>query len=198
MAGMIRLFREASAPDRDPVHTLCRNSWRLFHLVQFIGMSGSEIHAFSVSDTDRLLATLNSLLSSAHGPVWQRAFERHYQREFLKTLERNTRQLVSPDHRPRAQVVFCIDEREESIRRHFESQEPTYETFGAAGCFGVVMNYSALIGHGVTPLCPVVVTPSNRVVEEPTDDQVDQWDRETFIGELEGIFLENKKNVITS
>ena len=202
VAEMIWVYREASAPGRDPVHTLCRNSWRLFHLAQFIGMCGSEMQALSVSDTDRLLVTLNSFPSSAHGPVWQRAFEGHYQRDLLQTLNRNTGQLLSEDDRPKAQLVFCIDEREESIRRHFESQDPAYETFGTAGFFGVVMNYSALIGHGVTPLCPIVVTPSNRVVEEPTDDQTDQWDRsfrrETFLVKLEEIFSALKKNIITS
>ena len=81
-------------------------------------------------------------------------------------------------------------------------RSPAYETFGTAGFFGVVMNYSALIGHGVTPLCPVVVTPSTRVVEEPTDDQVNRWDRlsrrETFLVKLEETFSALKKNVITS
>ncbi len=202
VAEMIWVYREASAPGRDPVHTLCRNSWRLFHLAQFIGMCGSEMQTLSVSDTDRLLATLNSFPSSAHGPVWQRAFEGHYQRDLLRTLDRNTSQLRSEDDRPKVQLVFCIDEREESIRRYFESQDPAYETFGTAGFFGAVMNYSSLCGHGITPLCPVVVTPNNRVVEEPTEDQVDQWDRlsrrEVFLEKLEGIFLALKKNIITS
>jgi hypothetical protein len=202
VAEMIWVYREASAPGRDPVQTLCRNSWRLFHLAQFTGICASEMQTLSVSDSDRLLDMLDTFPPAAHGPIWQLAFEGHYQRDLLKALDQNTRRLRSEGDRPKAQLVFCIDEREESIRRHFESQDPAYESFGTAGFFGVAMNYSALCGHGSTPLCPIVVTPSQSVHEEPTKDQVDQWDRssrrETFIVKLEEVFAALKKNIITS
>ena len=171
MAEMIWIYREATAPGRDPVHTVCRNAWRLFHLAQFLGLSPAEIHALSVSDTDRLMAMLDAFPSSAHGPVWQRAFEGHYQGELLKHLDQNMHIFIWQDSRLRAQLVFCIDEREESIRRHIEAHDPAYETFGTAGFFGVVMNYTGLSDHGSTPLCPIVVTPSHRVLEMPTEDQ---------------------------
>ena len=49
-----------------------------------------------------------------------------------------------PPGRPRAQFVFCIDEREESIRRAVEEQHPGYVTYGAAGFFGVAIDYQGL------------------------------------------------------
>jgi uncharacterized protein YbcC (UPF0753/DUF2309 family) len=61
--------------------------------------------------------------------------------------------------------VFCIDEREESIRRHVEEVAPTAETFGAAGFFGVVMYYRGAAAADFTPLCPVVVRPQHWVSE---------------------------------
>jgi hypothetical protein len=89
MAEMIWVYREATAPGRDPVHTVCRNAWRLFHLAQFLGLSPAEIQALTVSDTDRLMVTLDAFPSSVHGPVWQRAYEGHYQGELLKHLDQN-------------------------------------------------------------------------------------------------------------
>ena len=202
MAEMIWVSREATAPGRDPVHTLCRNAWRLFHLAQLLGLSAGEIQALSVSDVDRLIATLEAFPSSTHGPVWQRAFEGHYQHDLLRGLDQNMHRVTYQDGRPRAQLVFCIDEREESIRRHFESRDPAYETFGTAGFFGVVMNYTGLCDHGSTPLCPVVVTPSIRVREEPREDQAARGNRsahrEKWLVLVERLFALLKHNLVTS
>jgi uncharacterized protein YbcC (UPF0753/DUF2309 family) len=202
MAEMIWVYRESTAPGRDPVHTLCRNAWRLFHLAQLLGLSAGEMQALSVSNVDRLIATLEEFPSSAHGPVWQRAYEGHYQKDLLKGLDRNMHHVISQGGRSRAQMVFCIDEREESIRRHFESRDPAYETFGTAGFFGVVMNYTGLRDHGSTPLCPVVVTPSIRVLEEPREDQSALCNRssrrEQWLAVVERLFSLLKHNLVTS
>ena len=69
--------------------------------------------------------------------------------------------------RPRAQFVFCIDEREESIRRALEEQDPAYITYGAAGFFGVAIDYQGLYDHEPAAHCPVVVTPAHEVHEQP-------------------------------
>ena len=62
------------------------------------------------------------------------------------------------------------------MRRAIEELEPEVETFGAAGFFGVAVNYRGLDDpHGVA-LCPVVVKPQHAVIERPTseDEGVDQ------------------------
>ena len=68
--------------------------------------------------------------------------------------------------RPRFQVICCIDEREESFRRHLEEVAPDCETFGAAGFFGVAMYYRGVADAHYVPLCPIVVKPQHYVQEE--------------------------------
>jgi uncharacterized protein YbcC (UPF0753/DUF2309 family) len=53
-----------------------------------------------------------------------------------------------------AQVVCCIDDREESLRRHIEAIDPEVETYAAAGFFGVAMAYQGLGQRETFPLCP--------------------------------------------
>lgn len=102
--------------------------------------------------------------------VWHAAYERRHERMILLPLQQHAARgpARTPD-RLAAQVFFCIDEREESIRRHLEEVDPEIETFGAAGFFGVAVNYAGLDdAHGVS-LCPVVVKPAHSVEERAAD-----------------------------
>jgi uncharacterized protein len=201
-AEMIWKYRQATALGRDPLSTACHHAWRLFHLSQLLGLSAGDLRALSPSDGDRLLAMLDRLPSSAHGPIWQSAFEGHYQRDLLSKLGGNRTELPQGESRPKAQLVFCIDEREESIRRLTEAHDPAYETFGTAGFFGVAMNYSGLGEHGSTPLCPIVVTPSRAVQEKPVEEHLALWKQSSFrehlLVKVEECFVSLKKNIIWS
>ncbi len=177
LAEMIWLYRQSEAPGHSPIHTLCRNAWRLFHLAQFLGLSANDVRSLSVDEADRILAALDSFPSSVHGPVWLQAYEQHYQTHLLRSIVHNQSRTRLMEERPRAQLALCVDEREESLRRHIEAQDPAYETFGTAGFFGVAMNYSRLGEEKTTPLCPVVVSPVHRVLEVADADQGDAWRR---------------------
>ncbi len=100
--------------------------------------------------------------------LFQDAYERTYRRGILDALA--ARRALPDDavrERPRAQFVFCIDEREESIRRAIEEQHPSYITFGMAGFFGVAIDFQGLYDREPAAHCPVVVTPGHEVHEEP-------------------------------
>ncbi|MBK7155131.1 MAG: DUF2309 family protein [Sandaracinaceae bacterium] len=101
------------------------------------------------------------------------AYERHYQEQVLNEVEDHLASLeggsgtVNRTDRSRAlaQVVCCIDDREESLRRHLEAVDADVETYAAAGFFGVAMAYQGLGQREAFPLCPPVVTPRHKVRE---------------------------------
>jgi formate hydrogenlyase subunit 3/multisubunit Na+/H+ antiporter MnhD subunit len=59
-----------------------------------------------------------------------------------------------------------MDDREEGTRRHLEEVNPAFETFGAAGFFGLPMLWQGLDDEAPTALCPIVVRPENALREE--------------------------------
>lgn len=107
--------------------------------------------------------------------VFHEAYERRYRRQILDALAQLRPHAVRGPSRSSAQFVFCIDEREESIRRALEEQSPELETFGAAGFFGVAMDYQGLYDREPAPHAPVVVIPAHEVHESPVFTERD-WD----------------------
>lgn len=62
--------------------------------------------------------------------------------------------------RPAFQGVFCIDVRSERLRRHLEAADPSIETIGFAGFFGVAVEWAT---HGaLSRRCPVLLNPGFR------------------------------------
>jgi len=179
-------------------------AWRLFRLAQMQGWSAADVRAIPVAVRDRLLAVLDSFPESAHGPVWLAAFERHYREEILGALAANRgrgRWRERPV-RPKAQLVLCIDEREEAMHRAFDELDDGYETFGAGGFFGVAMDYSGLDDHDVTPLCPAGVIPAHRVQEVSRPEAALEAERRKTSRAWEEVFhntyWEIKRNAVSA
>ena len=165
LADMIWTWRHSPVATDPGTHTVHGSAWRLFRLAQHLGLSGGELRPLTPTDLERLLAVVDELPAARRGAIWQSAYEHHYRTALINALANNRGRWSQTDDRPSAQVVFCIDDREEGFRRHLEELNPRIETLGAAGFFGVAMNWRGLDDRTVTPLCPVVVTPVHEVRE---------------------------------
>ena len=145
---------------------------RVFDVVQLLGISSCELAAF----TDEELARLDQEILACHETERRRllhlAYERRHERRVLIPLAMHRKMpcVVPTSNRLVAQVVFCIDEREESIRRALEEVDPGIETAGVAGFFGVAINYAGIDDSGGVSSCPVVVDPQHAVREVPVED----------------------------
>jgi uncharacterized protein YbcC (UPF0753/DUF2309 family) len=141
---------------------------RLYAITSAAGWTSERIRALQVSDVQAFVHALQDFTDLARRRVWHEAYEGWYRRHVLDALA--ARHALGPRPRPTraaAQFVFCIDEREESIRRAIEEQGAEYETFGAAGFFGIAIDFRGLYDATPAAHCPVVVVPDHEVHEAP-------------------------------
>lgn len=97
--------------------------------------------------------------------IWQISYEWSYYDEILSAVKKvSNYDLLKQKNK--FQAVFCIDERECSIRRHLEYIEPKCQTFGAPGFFGVEFFFKPSGGKFYEKLCPVPVTPKYLIKEK--------------------------------
>ncbi|PRP91188.1 hypothetical protein ENSA5_57600 [Enhygromyxa salina] len=160
------LARSSPAEARRP-HPDAYAAYRLFVLAQHLGLTLEQVDALDADQAARLLRELDGFDELARGRVFLEAFERRYRAEILDGFcaNRSSARARSTRGRPSIQVVACIDDREESFRRHIEELDPDAETFGAAGSFGLAIDYRSCDAGGHIALAPAGVRPSHEIVE---------------------------------
>ncbi len=97
--------------------------------------------------------------------LWQDAFEWSYYDEVLTGISKAKAVQKEVLHSTSFQAVFCIDERECSLRRHLEHSDPACETLGSPGFFGVEFYFQPEGGKFYDKLCPAPVTPKYLIKE---------------------------------
>ena len=96
--------------------------------------------------------------------IWQEAFEWTYYDEVLAGIE--LEEISAPLSKEKSfQALFCIDDRECSIRRYLENFDSHCETYGTPGFFGVEFFYQPENGKSYTKLCPAPLTPKYLIKE---------------------------------
>jgi uncharacterized protein YbcC (UPF0753/DUF2309 family) len=148
---------------------LLRKKMLVFQLAQLRGWTPRELAGLTPAEWNRLLAEVDAFSEWERRRMYQLAYERRFREQTLDGLAAFAIQGGSLATRsaPAYQALFCIDDREESLRRHLEECDPDVETCGIAGFFGVAMYYRGVSDAQFRPLCPVNIQPRHYVIEEP-------------------------------
>ncbi len=100
--------------------------------------------------------------------IWQDAFEWSYYDDVLAGIQMSSQKLSASVPLPSTksfQAMFCIDERECSIRRHVEQVDANSETFGTPGFFSAEFFFLPQNAKFYDKLCPAPVTPKYLIKE---------------------------------
>ncbi len=174
LAAVWSELRDRFPPLRGP-GTVSR-AFLLHQLSQLLGFTAADIRSLDAAEIVALEHAIYAFDQFTRRRLLHLAYERRFNTTILDALAALPLPAPPPEPavRMRSQVVFCIDDRCESLRRHLEEADPAIETFGAAGFFSVPMNYRGIDDWHATPLCPIVVRPDHTVTEVPEADDLEQ------------------------
>ena len=115
-----------------------------------------------------------------HLKVWHEAMEWSLHSELLLALKPKSSHPASApatQPRPEVQALFCLDDRESSLRRYLEEINPAIETFGAAGFFGIDFLYQGMDDAYPVAQCPNAIAPHHLIKETGHDAKTDTRNR---------------------
>jgi len=158
-------------PSTVPI-TSAQRAFPIFQLAQVLGWAPDELHRLSRTEWVSLVGEIEGFSGIERRRVFHLAYEQRFRNRTLDAIGQHTPYRWPQGNRPRFQIITCLDEREESFRRHLEEVAPEVETFGAAGFFGVAMYYRGAADAHFVPLCPIVLTPGHWVEEQAADAAV--------------------------
>ncbi len=96
--------------------------------------------------------------------LWQESFEAMYHDQVLLGLK--DKQQKKNDTKISTQAFFCIDDREESIRRNIETVHPACQTFGTPAHFNIIARFKPEGAKFSTQICPGPFTPVHVIKEK--------------------------------
>lgn len=152
-----------------------RRAFLLFQVAQMLGWTPLELQQLTADQWHELSTQVESFSGIHRRRSFHEAYERGYRHAALDAFASHSalrKKVHTPwkqekeSQRPSFQIVTCIDDREESFRRHLEEIQPKCETFGAAGFFAVAIYYRGAADGFYKPLCPGVIIPDHYVRED--------------------------------
>jgi uncharacterized protein YbcC (UPF0753/DUF2309 family) len=154
--GTVRPHEQPSVDER---------SFQVFQLAQVLGWLPPALAHLAPREWATLVREIEAFPTLARRRVLHAAYERNYRIQTLDAIAIHSQRPAARVANPRFQIMCCLDEREESFRRHLEEIAPDVETFGAAGFFAVPMYYRGAADAHFVPLCPIVIKPQHWVAE---------------------------------
>jgi uncharacterized protein YbcC (UPF0753/DUF2309 family) len=142
-----------------------QRAFPVFQLAQVSGLSPDVMYRLSKAEWKQIYQEIESFSGLERRRVFHLAYERRFYTQAADAVALHVRNTLPPPALPRFQAIFCLDEREESIRRHVEELAPDATTYGTAGFFSVAIYYRGVDDAHFVPLCPAVVRPSHWVTE---------------------------------
>jgi len=103
--------------------------------------------------------------------VWHEAFESTYYHSVLGLVVPRAQAIAKGEFKvdslmsPSAQLIFCLDDRECSMRRYVEQLDPRARTYGMPGFFGIDMMFLGAGREYPEKYCPVPMMPKHIVLE---------------------------------
>jgi uncharacterized protein YbcC (UPF0753/DUF2309 family) len=159
--------------DRPQGPSVEQRAFLVFQLAQVLGWAPEDLYRLpgrvDGNEWARLLEEIEAFSGLERRRIFHRAYERRFNEQTLDAIALHARHPAPTPRRPRFQATFCIDEREESLRRHIEELAPDAETFSIAGFYFVPMYYRGADDAHFVPLCPAVMRPQHWVVEQAVE-----------------------------
>ncbi|QDT05362.1 hypothetical protein K227x_37620 [Rubripirellula lacrimiformis] len=171
------LATRASSKARMP--SVQQRAFTVFQLAQTGGWTPDQLVSMSKPQWQRLISEIESFTSLERRRIFHLAYEQQYRHQALDAVAihakriNDRKQSAAPKRIPAYQAIFCIDDREESMRRHLEEVDPECQTASAAGFYAVAMYYQGADHAHFRPLCPNLIKPDHYVVEEPLFSSVE-------------------------
>ena len=121
--------------------------------------------AFKITErpVDLFAPVTNTELDDALS-IWQEALEWSYYDQVLSGMKDQPREPAQQGSKS-FQAMFCIDDREFSLRHYLEKFDKNCETYGTPGFFSVEFFFKPENGKFYTKLCPAPVTPKYLIQE---------------------------------
>jgi uncharacterized protein YbcC (UPF0753/DUF2309 family) len=101
--------------------------------------------------------------------LWQRAAELAFQEQMHDQLLKSPPAEEVAPARPALQAALCIDVRSEIYRRALEAQDPSIQTLGFAGFFGLPIAYAPSGSDFQRPQLPGLLSPALTATEEVSE-----------------------------
>lgn len=166
---------------------------RVYDAGRVVSLSADEVIGLSDAEWKAFVRAVRACNGLERRRILHLAYERRHEREILSGLasHRTYRSGADLQARPGAQVFFCIDEREESMRRALEEVDPEVETFSSAGYFGVAVDYKGIDDPHGAAFSPVALKPRHAVVEQPKAEDHVLLERRRWRRRILGMVMRN-------